>query len=77
MARRRRWRERRVITAERAKKEAPARKRVNCLRERGARRGVGVVVVGGVGGGSVGLGLGGEGVVMAEGVARWRNAMPS
>lgn len=47
MARRRRRSARRVISVERVKKEAPARKRVNCLRERGARR-VGGVVGGGV-----------------------------
>lgn len=77
MARRRRRSARRVISVERVKKEAPARKRVNCLRERGAKR-VGGVVGGGVGWGSVALGVegGGVGVVMAGGVAPWRSAMP-
>lgn len=77
MARRRRRSARRVISVERVKKEAPARKRVNCLRERGAKR-VGGVVGGEVGWGSVALGVegGGVGVVMAGGVAPWRSAMP-
>jgi len=79
VARRRRRSARRVISVERVKKEAPARKRVNCLRERGAKR-VGGVVGGGVGWGSVALGVEGEGegvgVVMAGGVAPWRSAMP-
>lgn len=66
MARRRRRSARRVISVERVKKEAPARKRVNCLRERGAKR-VGGVVGGGVGWGSVALGVEGEGVGVGVG----------
>lgn len=69
MERRRRWRERRAMKVERVKKEAPARKRVNCLRERGVRRVEAVVVV------VVGGGLGSVEEGMAVGVVRWRNAM--
>ena len=58
------------MSVERVKKEAPARKRVNCLRERGVKREAAVVVVERV----LDWGFGSE-EVMAEGVLRWRNAM--
>lgn len=74
-----RWRfrrERRVTRVERAKKEAPARKRVNWLREREEKS----EEEDGVGGGWesvwVGGGGGGGSVVINEGAVRWRNAMP-